>query len=569
MGFFTNESIYQGTSLPTRVARFFANTNVYQGTSNACMIDITPPTFAGISALTTESRGQLRASWLEGTDITDPVRYEVYISKNTSLGLFGENNIVAITDKLQYDIFFMPNGDLLENGATYHVGVRAFDGAGNRETNTVTLSLVSNGIMVAADVYEADGAFSIGTDNKLYGTLWVLKNSVLGYGIKAKYEIYDKEGNAVVGMSESNITPDSNGQFIISPVTSTLTKELSHYMVKVSILIDGAERTGYIKIIGEVPVYEVSGSFSLNNENKLTGTIWATANEEEITNLSRLGTASYQIYDKNGVAVIGMSETGIVNDANGFFKITPSVSSLSFDLNYYTVKVSVNVDGLPRRNFLPIMGSTPSYSVKSIVAIDSSNKLQGEFFIVTDDGRTKSGSTIGTASYEVFDHDGVSAGFSQSSIAADVDGRFKISPVLVASILDASHYAMKITVTVDGISRIFWTDILGYCHNYESKGQFSINALNNLEATLWAVKNGQIAKGSGLGNASYMVYDKDGIEVTDMNESGISADVNGLFHIAPKTAILLTDLTHFTVKISIHVDGVTRISYKGFTILGS
>jgi hypothetical protein len=103
---------------------------------------------------------------------------------------------------------------------------------------------------------------------------------------------------------------------------------------------------------------------------------------------------------------------------------------------------------------------------------------------------------------------------------------------------------------------------------YECKGTFSINALNQFQATLWAVADG-VVKTTSLGTASYTVYDKDGVAVSGLSQTGITADVNGRFNTTPVSAALLTNLTHYTVKIAITVSGLERVSYKGFTLLGN
>ncbi len=445
------------------------NNNFYQGTTQACIVDLTPPTFAGIVAAAVQSRGQIRASWAAAIDATPPLRYEVYIQASTATGLFNVNNIIAITNKLQYDTFTMPDGSFLVNGTTYFLGVRAIDGVSNRDNNTISQSVISTGVSVNADVYNAEGAFAINSSNQFQGTLWVLKNSVLATSSNAvmgtaSYQIYDKNGTLVSGMSETGITADANGQYKITPVTSTLAKTLEHYMVRVTINVDGQDRSDYVALIQSIPNYEIGGAFSLNTSNQLTATFWTTADEQIITNPARLGTASYQIYDKNGTLVSGMSETGITADANGQYKITPAASSLTSDLSFYVVRVSITVDGVLRSEYLPILGKIPAY---------------------------------------------------------------------------------------------------------EAKGQFSINALNQFQTTLWATVDGIVKTGAGLGIANYTVYDAAGVAVSGLTQSGLTADANGRFQTTPVSAVLLTDLTHYSVKIGIVVDGVERISYRGFTLLGN
>ena len=451
------------------MADIFVSDNFYQGTTQACIVDLMPPTFAGIASVSVQSRGQIRATWAAASDPTPPIRYEVYIQVSTPTGLFNTANIVAITDKLQYDTFTLPDGSFLVNGATYFLGVRAIDGVSNRDSNLVSLSVISTGVSVNADKYGAEGAFAINSSNQFQGTIWALKNSVLALSSNsvlgtASYEIYDKTGVLVSGMSQSGISADANGQYKITPVASTLSKSLDHYMVKVTVNVDGANRSDYVPLIQPIPEYEIGGAFSLNNSNQLTATFWVSADEQIVSNPARLGTASYQIYDRNGTLVSGISESGIAADANGQYKITPVVSTLTSDLSFYVVRVVITVDGVARSEYLPILGKIPSY---------------------------------------------------------------------------------------------------------EAKGQFSINALNQFQATLWATVDGIVKTGASLGVASYTVYDYTGVPVAGLTQSGIIADANGRFQTTPVSASLLTDLTHYSVKLAIVVDGIERVSYRGFTLLGN
>jgi len=445
------------------------NNNFYQGTSSACIVDLTPPTFAGVATTTVQSRGQIRTTWAAATDTTPPVHYEVYIQASTATGLFSTLNIVGMTDKLLFDTWTLPDGSFLVNGTTYYMGVRAVDAVGNRDSNTVSQSVISTGVFVSADIYLVEGAFAINTSNQLQGTIWCLKNSTLASSGNAtmgtaSYQVYDKTGTAVVGMTQSGITVDANGQYKITAVASTLSLTLDHYMVKISITVDGAIREGYVALIQPVPEYEVEGSFIINTLNELTGSFWATADEELITNPARLGTAAYQIYDSTGTLVPGMSESGLTADSNFLYQITPVASVLNPDLNNYYVKVTTTIDNISRVHYLPILGSVPEY---------------------------------------------------------------------------------------------------------ESKAVFSINGANQLQATLWAVADNIVISGSRLGTASYTVYNSAGTAVVGLTQSGITADSNGRFIITPVSAALLTDLTHYTVRIGITVDAIERVSYKGFTLLGN
>jgi len=230
------------------------NNNFYIGTSEACIIDLTPPVFAGINFLDVESRGQIRAGWSAGTDANLPIRYEVYIQASTATGLFNTANIAAITPNLQYDIFTLPDGSFLVNGTTYFVGVRAVDAIGNRDANLVSLNVISTGVLTAIDTYEVQAAFVVNDQNELQGTIWANKNGSLAISPSAimgtaSFQVYDSAGNAIGGMSGTGITINGQGQYIITPVASSLVESLDHYVVKCTVNIDAESRINYASII--------------------------------------------------------------------------------------------------------------------------------------------------------------------------------------------------------------------------------------------------------------------------------------------------------------------------------
>lgn len=116
-----------------------------QKTPTACIDDTTPPTFAGIASLTDNPNGSITASWLAASDIALPIDYEVYVKKGTSVGLFTQTNPFVFRD-ISATIFSELDGTPLEKNETYYVGVRARDAVGNLETNTVVLSVTSQGV---------------------------------------------------------------------------------------------------------------------------------------------------------------------------------------------------------------------------------------------------------------------------------------------------------------------------------------------------------------------------------------------------------------------------------------
>ncbi len=440
--------------------------NFYQGTSQACIIDLTPPTFAGITFLDVESRGQIRAGWSAATDATPPIRYEVYIKASTATGLFNTTNIIAVTPNLQYDIFTLPDGSFLQNGTTYYVGVRAIDGVNNRDSNTVSQSVISTGVLTAIDTYETFAAWSIDNSNQFRITMWANKNDSLAkspngvLGV-ASYQVFDKAGNAVVGMSGSSIAANSEGLYVATAVANLLTESSEHYEIRVAIVVDGEARTNMVPLVEEKAIYKLGGLFFVNVEDDFDGTFWVS--KDEVIKTANLGTGSYQVYDHDGNPIVGMSETGITPDVNGIYKIAHIPSLLEEDYPGYSVKITVTVDGTTRSQMV-------------------------------------------------------------------------------------SHTVQQV--------------------EYKAKAQFSINASNQLQATFWLEYDSNVET-SALGTANYTVYDVNGNAVVGLTQTGITADVNGRFHITPVSAALLTDLTHYSVKVGIVAHGVERIAYKGFTLLGT
>lgn len=442
------------------------NNNFYQGTSQACIIDLTPPTFSGINFLDVESRGQIRVGWAAATDATAPIRYEVYVKASTATGLFSTTNIIAVTPNLQYDIFTLPDGSFLQNGETYYVGVRAIDGVNNRDNNTVSVNVISTGVLTSIDVYETYAAWSIDTSNQFRITMWANKNDSLAKapnGIlgTASYQVFDKAGNAVVGMGGSSIVANSEGLYVAPAVANLLIESSEHYEIKVTIVVDGEDRSNMIPLIEEKARYKIGGLFFINVEDDFDGTFWIS--KDEVIKTTGLGVGSYQVYDYNSNPVVGMSETGIVADIDGLYKITRVSSLLEDDFPGYSVKITVIADGVARSQMV-------SYTVQQV--------------------------------------------------------------------------------------------------EYKPKAQFSINASNQLQATFWLEYDSSVET-SALQTANYTVYDANGNIVSGLTQSGITADANGRFHITPVSAALLSDLTHYSVKIGIIAHGIERVAYKGFTLLGT
>lgn len=446
---------------------FFVNNNFYQGTSQACIIDLTPPTFAGINFLDVESRGQIRAGWSVATDATPPIRYEVYIQAVTSVGLFNLTNIISVTPNLQFDIFNLPDGSFLQNGVTYFVGVRAIDGVNNKDNNTVSQSVISTGVLTSIDIYESKASWSISELGNFEITAWVDKNSSLAIAPSAvlgsaSYQVYRSNGTAIIGMSGTAVSANAAGLYVFAPVTNLIDTDNEHYQLRIAVTVDSEARVNFIEIAADQNIINIDGVADVDDSNQITGSFWAVENQEIATG-SQLGVGEYSVYDTNG-NFIGLTETGIVADSNGFFTITP----------------------VP----LGTLDGTKAFIIKATVEIN--NEIKSNYI------------TLGN------------------------------EPAV-----------------------------------YDCKAVFSINATNQLEASFWATKNQDLVSGLLLGTASYTIYDKNGVAVAGLTQSGIAADVNGYFHITPVSAILLSDLTHYTARIQITVAGKARVSTKGFTLLGT
>jgi hypothetical protein len=117
-----------------------------QETPQVCLIDVTAPVGGAISSLTNNPDGSLRASWPAAVDISNPIRYEVYVKRASNTDLFNAANIVAVIYGLTFDIFKDAQNLAISKGETYHVGVVAVDGVGNRNENTTSLSIVALGL---------------------------------------------------------------------------------------------------------------------------------------------------------------------------------------------------------------------------------------------------------------------------------------------------------------------------------------------------------------------------------------------------------------------------------------
>jgi hypothetical protein len=354
----------------------------------------------------------------------------------------------------------MPDGSFLVNGTTYYVGVRAIDGVNNRDSNTVSMSVISTGVLTAIDTYDVDGAFSLAPEGEFQGTIWGKKNGELATSVStvlgtASYQVYDKTGAAVVGMSQSGITADANGQFKITAVPSSLQESLDHYVVKCSISIDGEVRTDNVGIVQKVPSYGTSGQYTFDNSGDLVGIFWARDEADtQISELARLGVGSYDVLDQDGAIVGGLSESGIVAGAQGTYTITPVSGIDPASLQLYTARITVEVDGIARTSLIPMTSVRAEQFAKATFSINALNQLQATFWVETSNGRVQT-SNLGAANYTIYDKDGVPvAGLTETGITADVNGRFNTTPVSAALLTDLTHYSAKVGIVVQGVERV-------------------------------------------------------------------------------------------------------------------
>jgi hypothetical protein len=353
---FTQGPIVQGSTLGLIQPNQLVTGGAKQQSSQACIVDLTAPVFSGIDFLTRGSLGQLRASWLPGTDATQPVSYEIYVKPISSFDLFNLANIVGVTRQLSFDIFNLPNGTLLQSGILYYVGVRAIDAVGNRDTNTIILDQTSPGILGITSG-QISGLFAINSQNELIASFWtndsqgVIDNPArLG---SASYVVYDKDGNNIPSMSETGILPDAKGFYQITPVNSVLDIYNTYYAVNVTIEIDGLEITYNLPIVYPEagPEYEPRAVFSVNAANELQGSLWIVKDNQKMT--TDLGLASYVVRNKSG-APIGISQSNI-SATNGYFQITPVIATQFVSFNHYTVDIQIEADGVIRNGVVGLV----------------------------------------------------------------------------------------------------------------------------------------------------------------------------------------------------------------------
>lgn len=99
------------------------------------------------------------------------------------------------------------------------------------------------------------------------------------------------------------------------------------------------------------PNYEPRGVFSINASNQLRGTFWIVKDGQQMT--SNLGTMSFVIRDQDGVTV-GITESGLVADVNGFFYMSAVLADAIQDLTHYTIEITVTADSQVRKGVIAL-----------------------------------------------------------------------------------------------------------------------------------------------------------------------------------------------------------------------
>jgi len=107
-----------------------------------CIVDTTPPVFAGITNATPSEDGSIEVEFAAATSPKNPVDYHVYIALGSvsPLVLFQDSNIAVHLPAgvLSGRVFLLADQQTyLVNGQVYTLGVRANDAYGYKDSNVV------------------------------------------------------------------------------------------------------------------------------------------------------------------------------------------------------------------------------------------------------------------------------------------------------------------------------------------------------------------------------------------------------------------------------------------------
>lgn len=420
-----------------------------QKVSYTSITDATPPTFAGITSVTPNSDGSITAAWSAGSTPKTPLEYEIFIALGSvsAATLFQASNLQKIvpTGTTSTKVFMLADqATYILNGATYTLGVRAKDALGYEDSNTaiLTTTAIASGNLIS--IFQTVAASLAATETSLATDHANFQSDHANF--QADHANFQADHTAF-GTDHTNFQGDhTNFQGDHTNFQGDHTNFQADHTALQSDIADAQALADSLR-----PAYVASGAFVVNHQDLFQGTFWMAKNGVVMT--SSLGTASYRIFDKTGAVVAGMSESGIVADSNGQFKITPVASVLGDSLEHYIIEVTVDADSANRIDNIPLIQKSVVYKCHSVFSINGSNQLLGTLWASIDDEMATSAS-LGTAAYAIYDASGVAVpGMSQSGIIADANGRFIITPV-ASSLADLTHYSVQISITVDGQLRV-------------------------------------------------------------------------------------------------------------------
>lgn len=154
-----------------------------QLTSQACLVDLTAPTFSGVTTVTPQNSGAILAAWSAATEaISLPIEYNIYISPGSvsAATLFALSPAMKVRTLTQALIFTLNDqATYLVNGLTYTIGVRSEDGVGNVDSNVAiltTTAIASGNLSAVFQSIEDDLAADLSTFTGYLSTM----NTYLG-----------------------------------------------------------------------------------------------------------------------------------------------------------------------------------------------------------------------------------------------------------------------------------------------------------------------------------------------------------------------------------------------------
>lgn len=100
-------------------------------------------------------------------------------------------------------------------------------------------------------VYQICAVANINASNQLEISFWINENGerVDSDLTSGAYVIRDKSGALVSGLSQSGIAADVNGYFHTTAVLAPTIYDLTHYILEISLSLDGVEKTSSIGLV--------------------------------------------------------------------------------------------------------------------------------------------------------------------------------------------------------------------------------------------------------------------------------------------------------------------------------